>query len=431
MADKFIDVPANVEDPVILKRFLNELIDKLNGNALVSYPVMYPAGYTGPISLDQATTAGSYTNSILEAAERVDALSGATKNYITGGLTTQVLQNSEDIATVAQQFGIFYADATAAAWYGLTVKTGELISGFTVGGVDTDTTTPGTAGNYFAISADTFTVGRAIADISDPSELAYVQANGLPYGTMYDAVNDEIIPAFMIEWNGTSYDIFFNGKTEFSNYLSPGTTTIDGSKLTTGSIWVGGDVQSTNFTAVGGAGFRLKANAAGTEADPTIYGGTIRGATLIGSLLSVDDVKVKAIDYPNNTGAMYINLAYSVYGTSRPQYAYSDTLLARNSGSGYNKLRMCSNNQFITITAFSATTSGSWTNTCTIEVSYNGGASYSVLRTVSEVASNPVVTYVLNTNGLSNIIIRATGTASSGSLANYGVALLINSQNAV
>jgi hypothetical protein len=223
---------------------------------------MYPTGYTGPINLGQATTAGSYINSILEAATRVDALTGETKNYITANLATEVLQNSEDLATITQQFGTFYDDAIAAAWYGLTVKTGELISGFTVGGVDTDTTTPGTAGSFFAISADTFTVARAIEDISDPAELAYIQANDLPYGTMYNTSTSEIIPAFLIDWNGTSYDIFFNGKVSFTNvadvpdyqtlteiqalgYVVPSevanaintnTTTINGAKITTGSI---------------------------------------------------------------------------------------------------------------------------------------------------------------------------------------------------
>ena len=239
MADKFIEVPSNLEDITILKRFLNELVDKLNSNALVSYPISYPSGYTGPVPYNYSTLVGGYTNTILEAAARADAISGDAKNYITDNLTTNVLQNTQDLATITEQFGTFYNDATAAAWYGLTVKSGELISGFTVSGVDSDTTTPGTAGSVFAISADTFTVGRAIEDIDDPAELAYIAANGLPYGTMYNTSTGEIIPAFMIDWNGVGYDIFFNGKTEFSNYLSPGTTTIDGGSITTGTITAG------------------------------------------------------------------------------------------------------------------------------------------------------------------------------------------------
>ena len=296
MVDKFIKVPVNLEDPLILKRFLTELVDKLNGNALISYPIMYPSGYSGPINYEYASSVGQYTNTILEASARANEISGEAKNYITDNLSTQVLANSNALGVITTQFGTFYDKAIAAAWYGLTVKTGELISGFTVSGVDKDTTTPGTAGSVFAISANTFTVGKAKEDISDPAELAYVNAKGLPYGTMYDAVTNKVIPAFMVEWTGTKYNIFFNGRTEFSNYLSPGTTTIDGGYISTGSITTGklaigagivnGYIQSSNFATVGGAGFRLKSDAAGTSADPTIYGAYIRGGTIAGTLIT-------------------------------------------------------------------------------------------------------------------------------------------------
>lgn len=223
MEDKFINVPADVNQPDILKRFLTELVDKLNNNALVSGPILYPAGYAGPANLTTLNSIGDYTNSILEATARLDRLSGDSKNYITSDLKAIVLSNSKDVAVIVEQFGTFYDTSTAAAWYGLTVKTGELISGFTVGGVDSDTTTPGTAGSFFAISADKFSVGRAITDITNPAELAYVQANNLPYGTMYNASTGKITPAFLIEWNGTSYDIFFNGKVQFSNIADANT----------------------------------------------------------------------------------------------------------------------------------------------------------------------------------------------------------------
>ena len=210
-----IKPPVNIENPNHLKRFLDDLTNKLNANSFFTYPIVN--GYTGTLPINYLSYIGREVNGMLEAAARVDALSGTVKNYITESLQTEVLQNTEDLAVVTQQFGTFYDDATAAAWYGLTVKTGELISGFTVGGLDTDTTTPGTAGSFFAISADKFTVGRALEDIDDPAELAYAQANNLPYGTMYDADLGQVIPAFLIEWNGTSYDIFFNGKVQFTN----------------------------------------------------------------------------------------------------------------------------------------------------------------------------------------------------------------------
>jgi hypothetical protein len=224
MGDKrtygILNPPVNVEEPQVLKRYLQQLSDKLNGNGLITYPLLH--GQAGGLPQSYVEEVGAVINSILEAAARLDALSGTVKNYVTAGLQTEVLQNAEDLATVTQQFGTFYDDATAAAWYGLTVKSGELISGFTIGGLDTDTTTPGTAGSFFAINADTFSVGRAIEDIDDPAELAYLQANGLPYGTMYDADLGKVIPAFIIEWNGTSYDIMFNGKVSFTNVTQTG-----------------------------------------------------------------------------------------------------------------------------------------------------------------------------------------------------------------
>lgn len=381
MVDKFIEVPANLEDINILKRFLNELVDKLNSNALVSYPISYPTGYVGPIPYSYSTLVGGYTNTILEAAARADAISGDAKNYITNNLTTNVLQNTEDLATITEQFGTFYNDATAAAWYGLTVKSGELISGFTVSGVDADTTTPGTAGSVFAVSADTFTVGRAIEDINDPAELAYVQANNLPYGTMYDANLGKVVPAFLVEWNGVGYDIFFNGKTEFSSYLSPGTTTIDGGNITTGSITssqlttgialINGEVKSSDFTTIGGAGFRLKSNAAGTSADPTIYGAYIMGARLEGSFANVASFRVYSSTFPNNSGRVYYR-DFKYNPTSSIGVALtSNTFYGEQYSTGYIKERICDSAQSIVeIEVGGSSDDGS---TIYIQVSVDGG----------------------------------------------------------
>jgi len=256
MADKFIQVPTNLDDSQVLKRFVTELVDKLNSNPIVSLPIMqgaYPElpGYNDGV--------GSAIADFLKAAARLDKLSGEVKAYITGNLQTEVLQNSEDLATITEQFGTFYDQATAAAWYGLTVKAGELISGFTVGGLDTDTTQPGTAGSFFAINADMFSVARAIEDIDDPAELAYLQANNLPYGTMYNHSTNEIIPAFLIEWNGTTYDILFNGKVTFSNIADApaiNQTFSQASAPTTGMIvgdtWIDTDDSNKVYTYTSG-----------------------------------------------------------------------------------------------------------------------------------------------------------------------------------
>ena len=115
-------------------------------------------------------------------------------------------------------------------------------------------------------------------------------------------------------------------------------TTIDGGKITTGfinanridantvnasNLLVNQTVRSSGFTAIGGAGFRLKANAAGTTADPTIYGAYIRAGTLQASLLYNDSLKV--VTSNGNTAPFAIANLATVTGTSSGTY-YSGTL---------------------------------------------------------------------------------------------------------
>ena len=142
---------------------------------------------------------------------------------------------------------------------------------------------------------------------------------------------------FTIDASGATPEIAFNGKVSFTNITNVpqlgstpqevvnavnagNTTTIDGGKITTGSIkaaqiqansisadrltstnglstvWSGGGLISTNFNGnVSGnignpsTGFRLSSNAAGTSTDPNIYGayikgGIIQGSTFVGAL---------------------------------------------------------------------------------------------------------------------------------------------------
>lgn len=108
--------------------------------------------------------------------------------------------------------------------------------------------------------------------------------------------------AVFSDWSeGTSAGV---SSGEVVNDINNGnTTTINGGRITTGSITanqiaansistnqiavgtgiVNGYVQSSDFTSVGGPGFRLKSNAAGTSADPSIYGAYIKGATVEGA----------------------------------------------------------------------------------------------------------------------------------------------------
>jgi hypothetical protein len=286
-----IQVPVDLKDEVALKRFLQQLtstiVQNINSNDTLTDEQI-------KIIEDKIVSNTQVAQEFLNLVSKIDTLRTDIRTYVEKNLETVILQTQDDIALVAEQFGTFYAQATAAAWYGLTVKAGNIISGFTVGSLDTDTTTPGTGGSFFAINADSFTVGKAYEDITDPAELAYLQANNLPYGTIYNAATQEIIPAFAIDWNGSSYDIFFNGKVSFTNIDQYGniltnSTVIDGDQIATGSIDAS-KIDVTNlvvkYVSDGSANpaFEISVDGdAGPNQDANIYGSVIRGSNIIGS----------------------------------------------------------------------------------------------------------------------------------------------------
>lgn len=317
--EKLISVPTNVDDSTTLKRFLTDLVAKLNTNPLVTYPITY--GVNNPtVPTAVLNILGAYTSNLLDAAVKTNAITEEAKTYITNTLTTQVLANEENLAVIAQQFGAFKDLTTAAAWYGLTVKSGELISGFTVSGVDTDTTTPGTAGSTFAISADNFSVAKAISDITNPSELAYVQAHNLPYGTMYDTNTSKIIPAFLIQWNGASYDIIFNGKVSFTNT----TGNLDTSRIINSAGWTDNTVANTAITNAATA--QTTANTASTNATAALSQLTnIASDNILSPVEKSAVVSDKAVIDAEQTG---IDAQATAYGITTEKTTYDNAVSA-------------------------------------------------------------------------------------------------------
>jgi len=59
-----------------------------------------------------------------------------------------------------------------------------------------------------------------------------------------------------------------------------GATQINTASLKTSNLFIDNILASNDFSNINGPGFRLKANAAGTSTDPTIYGAYIKGAEL-------------------------------------------------------------------------------------------------------------------------------------------------------
>lgn len=76
--------------------------------------------------------------------------------------------------------------------------------------------------------------------------------------------------------------------------------TLSATKFTGNTTWEDGALQSSDFSAFT-TGFRLKSNAAGTSADPTIYGAYIKGGTIDGI-----SIQGASIDASTNLTAPFI-----------------------------------------------------------------------------------------------------------------------------
>lgn len=208
-----LQLPADVTDPVVLKRFLNALVSNINSNPLTN-------GNTsgaGEFIINTLEATNSSLN-FLAAVANVDELRNNIMAYISGNLETNILQNTKNVALIAEQFGTFYAQALAASWYGLSVKAGGAIAGLEIGSLDPDVTTPNDESSYFRVIADNFVVGRAFEDLSQ-EEKDYLEENNLPsFGTVYNK-DKTPVPAILVTWNKVKkvYEIYFNGIVQFNN----------------------------------------------------------------------------------------------------------------------------------------------------------------------------------------------------------------------
>ena len=208
-----LQLPVSIEDPVVLKRFLNTLVSNINGNPLTNGDT----ASAGEFIINTLEATNSSLN-FLKAVANVDELRNNIMAYVSGNLQTNILQNTKNIALIAEQFGTFYGQALAASWYGLTVKAGGAVAGLEIGSLDPDVTTPDDESSYFRVIADNFLVGRAFEDLSQ-EEKDYLEANNLPsFGTTYDEQGAPI-PAILVTWNNVEklYEIFFNGIVEFNH----------------------------------------------------------------------------------------------------------------------------------------------------------------------------------------------------------------------
>lgn len=346
-----IQVPNNIEDKTVLKRFLTDLVLGINGNSLFSGSIQEQNAALVEIIQNNPTL------NFLNITSKLTELRKDILTYVEDNIETVILQNTEDIAVIAEQFGTFYNQALAASWYGLSVKAGGAIAGLEVGSLDPNVTTPGDESSYFRIIANNFILGRAYEDLTQ-EEKNYLAANNLPsFGTVYNA-QKQPIPALITSWDSVSqvYKHYFNGIVQFSNIanadyanaINNGTTTINGGKLTTNTVeanvlkpstggttvWSGGALVSQNFNGspVGNigtptTGFRLSSNATGTFDDPNIFGAYIRG-----SIVDVSTMYSRAPNHPSNLGKVI-------------RFQTNGSVIMPGVGTGFASNRVCSRSE--------------------------------------------------------------------------------------
>lgn len=191
-----------------------------------------------------------------------------------------------------------------------------------------------------------------------------------------------------VSWSNLSGKDVFAQEQGFANYAdmvnkytSLGKTIINGGYINTGlvnansitansisadrlmagtngaTVWTNGGLVSQNFNGnvygnIGSptAGFRLSSNAAGTSADPNIYGAYIKGSTLEGSYLSISDAKLKSATNPNNFGKLAI-MNKKFLDLGHLTRTLTETLYGNNYSSGYLPNRCCGSTADITIIA--------------------------------------------------------------------------------
>ena len=239
-----IQVPINIEDKTILRRFLNDLVQGITSNPY----------YTGNIAkkgldiLDALNASG--IDNFKDKINNLDKLRNEIINYVQGDLETSILANKDDLALIIEQFGAFHNEILAASWYGLSVKAGGVVAGLEIGSLDPNIVTPGDESSYFRVIADNFIVGKAYEDLTQ-EEKDYLTANNLPnFGTVYNE-DKTPLPALSISWDSANgkYDIYFNGIVNFNNIantghlltnlydaaaaINMGTTTINGGLIST------------------------------------------------------------------------------------------------------------------------------------------------------------------------------------------------------
>ena len=253
------NVPLDLKDEIAMRRFLSSLE---GGNFIISgstyintsgwvtdLPVLSLPALSDYVKGRVATFNELMQFTIDEINYNIGILGDAVNTRI-DTVSSETGANTASISTLDQTYA---TDLVVGAIHSLTVTANGHVSGYTSIATGTN--------SVFNIYAEQFAVS------SSSTEEGYS-----PF--QIDTVGHKI--------NMTS-NVAIDGALVVAGTLSA-------NRLQASTIWTDGSVQSSDFTTVGGAGFRLKANAAETYTDPTIYGAYIRGGTIYGTSIRADDI---------------------------------------------------------------------------------------------------------------------------------------------
>lgn len=169
------------------------------------------------------------------------------------------------------------------------------------------------------------------------------------------------------------------------------------------TVWTGGGLVSQNFNGnsygnigLPTQGFRLSSNAAGTSADPNIYGAYIKGATLDTAYISYNDTKVRSYANPNNTGKLAIFERETLSPFLNSTKYITKTFYGNNYQSGYNANRCCGPVTDVQIVAKLYASYGTFVISITIQYSLDN-INWITLTTVSP-GNNAMTTLIATAN---------------------------------
>lgn len=348
----FIDL----KDEIALRRFLTELQE---GLATTNYLLQSSGIVAGSLPNSMSAV---IQEKIRAMVKEFDASMWSTINEVTTNLKLLIPDYEDIVETVVDELGVTSSDLTASVKNTALVAIAEDGTWATAQSVNTLSSTLST--NYATVTelAATYATQTAVGAIYEVG----VEANGHVSGYRSVATGQSSVFQIYAEKFAVSSSSTEEGYSPFQidtvNHKINMTSdvAIDGHLLVSGTVTtpaialgtglVNGYIQSSDFTGIGGAGFRLKA-IGNTYNDPTIYGAYIRGAYIGASYSIVGGTKVVKSEGTNSGN--FVSKQTAEVATSAPgssAYTSNIRVYSESYGSGYLSNRILNTGQIRIVT---------------------------------------------------------------------------------